>query len=210
MATLGEFVGSGANTTKLLLHLNGNSADSSGNGNNGTDTAITYSQSNGRFGMGAGFNGSTSKIAYASSASLTPQTFTIGAWVKLNSTSNFPIWGGDNVVGGITVKAGGYGAVDKSNIANLVTGVKAYTAGVWTHLMATYNSSTDLCVLYKDGEYDNSATSNQTFTQTNQAVGRNNAEWANGSIDEFIMENRVWTASEVKKYYTYAKGRFNN
>ena len=40
--TLGEYIGAGSATTKLLLHLNGNSTDSSGNGNNGTDTDVLY------------------------------------------------------------------------------------------------------------------------------------------------------------------------
>jgi hypothetical protein len=29
-----------------------------------------------------------------------------------------------------------------------------------------------------------------------------------GAIDEVIIENRAWTASEVKKYYTNSLGRF--
>lgn len=29
-----------------------------------------------------------------------------------------------------------------------------------------------------------------------------------GSIDEVIVENRAWTAEQVKKYHTYSKGRF--
>ena len=63
MATLGEYLGAGASTTKLLLHLNGKSTDSSGNGNNGTNSNITYSLANGKFGQGAGFNGSSNSIS---------------------------------------------------------------------------------------------------------------------------------------------------
>jgi hypothetical protein len=29
-----------------------------------------------------------------------------------------------------------------------------------------------------------------------------------GSMDEVIVENVAWSAEKVKKYYTYAKGRF--
>lgn len=29
-----------------------------------------------------------------------------------------------------------------------------------------------------------------------------------GSIDEVILENIVWSAEKIKKYYTMAKGRF--
>ena len=60
----GRTVGEGWPQAGLVLgmHLNGNSTDYSGNNNHGTDTAITYSTANGKFGQGAGFNGSSSKI----------------------------------------------------------------------------------------------------------------------------------------------------
>lgn len=61
--TLGEYLPN--SNTKLLLHLNGSSADSSGNNNNGTDTSITYSQANGKFGQGAGFDSTSDKILIA-------------------------------------------------------------------------------------------------------------------------------------------------
>ena len=47
--SLGEYIPN--SNTKLLLHLNGNSTDSSGNGNNGTDTNITYGLGYGKFGQ---------------------------------------------------------------------------------------------------------------------------------------------------------------
>ena len=68
--SLGEYNGAGSGTTKLLAHLNGNSNDSSGNANNGSDTNITYSLANGKLGQGAGFNGSSSLIDYGNPASL--------------------------------------------------------------------------------------------------------------------------------------------
>ena len=30
-----------------------------------------------------------------------------------------------------------------------------------------------------------------------------------GSISEFFIENKVWSELEIKRYYTYAKGRYN-
>lgn len=50
----------------------GNSIDASGNGNNGTDTAITYASGNGAVGQYASFNGSTSKIGLGSTSRLNP------------------------------------------------------------------------------------------------------------------------------------------
>ena len=47
--SFGEYLGAGSSTTKLLLHLNGNSNDSSGNGNNGTVTGAVLTTD--RFGF---------------------------------------------------------------------------------------------------------------------------------------------------------------
>ena len=45
------------------------------------------------------------------------------------------------------------------------------------------------------------------------SVEKENSSYDNGvgysgAIDEVIIENRAWTASEVKKYYTNSLGRF--
>lgn len=71
-------------TLSAYYRLEGNSNDSKGS-NNGSDTAITYSTGNGKFGQGAGFNGTTSKIAIADNAALDLDTgdFTITCWVNL-------------------------------------------------------------------------------------------------------------------------------
>ncbi len=36
----------------------------------------------------------------------------------------------------------------------------------------------------------------------------NTARWMTGTLDEVIIENVVWTPAQVKKYYTYSKGRY--
>ena len=59
----------------------GNSIDSK-SANNGLDTAITYSPANGKFGQGASFNGSNSRIITAS-ATLT-NSITWSLWIRPN------------------------------------------------------------------------------------------------------------------------------
>jgi len=83
----GQYLGAGSATTKLLLHLNGNSTDVSGNGNNGTDANITYGLGNGKFFAGAGFNGTTSKIRCSSAISFTGN-FTISFWIYMNDNTD--------------------------------------------------------------------------------------------------------------------------
>jgi hypothetical protein len=54
---------------------------------NGTDTAVIYSA--GKFGNGASFNGTSSKIVLTDNSALKPTgAFTIGCWFKTNSTGS--------------------------------------------------------------------------------------------------------------------------
>ena len=217
--TLGEYLGAGSATTKLLLHLNGNSTDSSGNGNNGTDTNITYSQANGKFGQGAGFNGSNSWITRANLMSAT-NTATISMWVKMtNFTNTIQAIGGisaDNVNGSFFFYAYNSNSAIRALIRtnNNLDGVSAsgLSSGVWYNLLATYDGSK--MKYYVDSKFigEINMTGNVggniplLLGQTNVS---NYNYWLNGAIDEVIVENRAWTASEVRKYYTNAKGRFH-
>jgi len=69
---------------KGYYRLNGNSNDSSPSGNNGTDTAITYSTSYGKFFQGGLFNGTTSRINFGADLAAWKFTgsYTITGWVK--------------------------------------------------------------------------------------------------------------------------------
>jgi len=62
----GRFIGEAYPQSGLVAgyHFNGRSTDFSGNNNHGTDTSVTYSQANGRFGKGAGFDANTDQIQF--------------------------------------------------------------------------------------------------------------------------------------------------
>ncbi len=88
MATLGEYNGAGSGITKALYHLNGSSADSSGNGNNGTDNEVTYGAGYGKYGKGVSFNitnTDSKRITVADNASLDINYITVSAWINLQS-----------------------------------------------------------------------------------------------------------------------------
>lgn len=228
MATLGEYLGAGASTTKLLLHLNGSSVDSSGNGNNGTDTNITYGLAYGKLGQGASLNGSSSKITIANHENLRPASaFTISAWIyKTNKTSYGIVFnsGYDNSsspyqFGGIRMYV--------SNSGDLVGQIGAYgttftignsggniNATTWYHIAFTWTGTQ--AYLYLNGsQLFNTANSTAPSYQTSNAVligarqiGASNDLWFGGSIDEVIVENVAWSAEQVKKYYSASKGRW--
>lgn len=75
--------GNGKNITKLLLPLDGNSRDFSGNGNNGSDSNMSYITDNGV--RTAKFNDSNSYISVPNISDLT-KNFTILLWAKFYSS----------------------------------------------------------------------------------------------------------------------------
>lgn len=64
--------------------MEGNSNDASGNGYNGTDTSMTYGASYGKFGQGADFNGTSSKIVTTINSNL-GGNLTFSCWYYLSS-----------------------------------------------------------------------------------------------------------------------------
>jgi hypothetical protein len=228
--SLGEFLPS--SSTKEYLPLNGNSADASGNANNGADTDMSYGLAYGKFGQGALFNAGTSFINVTDAASLKFGTgnFTISAWVNVAANGvRYAI-----VHKGMT-KTGGYLAVyqlmrntdntfyvyaDNGNAAGagyaLSSSVTTTTIGVWYNVIFTKDGKT--VNIYVNGKLEGTASCSGATLDTDNTeplmIGRQRNQtsgyinYFNGNIDEVIIENRAWSASEIKKYYTYAKGRF--
>ena len=228
---LGEYIGAGSGTTKLLLHLNGNSTDSSGNGNNGTVNGATVT-TNGKFGSCYDFDGTNDEIV-CPSVSLTGN-FTISIWVNpdalpatdviMSLIAKYDVVSSNNT--GYDCRLRNDSGIQYVDIF-LGTGFATFTGlyyqaslptSNWSNLLWVYNGST--IKLYLNGtevaSINNTANpANNTkqtyigsfghYTPTGTHLGR----WFNGRADEIIIENRAWTASEIKKYYTNSKGRFH-
>lgn len=223
--SLGEFIPT--SNTKLLLHLNDNSNDSSGNSNNGTNTAVTFSQANGRFGQGAGFIGSnSSKITFVDSASLKPTgAFTIGFWIKTNNANNtdciiFQSYAYNNRAYGISIIKNGSNKYTLFRIGNS-TSTYYHTSSYqmnnnnWTCMGFTFDG-TNTTKIYVDGNIKSTNTSMgaPSYNTTNYVrIGCENSSGTDinfwdFNLDEFIFENRAWTAQEMKKHYTNSLGRY--
>lgn len=222
MSTLGEYLGAGSGTTKLLLNLNGNSTDSSGNSNNGTDTAITYSQANGRFGQGAGFNGSSSKIENSSPSGLPTinGNKTISLWLNIPSlpgVNSYSVFGLFNNTSSptsssqITINSSPEGNHISARIWGGGISVNSNfipTINTWYNIIYTYNGTTHS--IYINGKLLNTATtSSQTGNSVFYSLGSyptNTDQWYNGKLDEIILENVAWTPQQVAKYYANSLG----
>lgn len=205
--------------TKWYWKLDGNSLDSSGLGNNGTDTAISYVA--GRVGQAASFNGSSSQI-YKDSASFDfywTQNITFSCWVKpsaLPSSSTYyyhPI---------AIQEAATQSTVDKSikifgdgSVAFFVYDWAAKYAksatwlvsiNNWYHLLWVYNGTN--AILYSNGVQVWTITASWTFNFTTPRLcmshysGEVDSKFFNWLIDEVIIEDRAWSATEVRNYYS--------
>ena len=224
---LGEYLGAGASTTKLLLHLNGNSTDSSGNGNDGTTNGIDYV--NGRFRQAASFNSTFDYIEIQNESAFDFERnmpFTISVWVKFNASSSGDrafickrVSDDKGIFFDITYYNNQITATLRNSSTNLLqkatnnsfTDTTNFHNYLWTY---NGNSQASGSLIYVDGViqatttlYDNLTTS--ILNDAKVMVGNyNNAPRnLNGLIDEVIWENVVWTPEYIKKYYTYSKGR---
>jgi len=208
---------------KGYWRLNGNSNDASGNGKNGTDTAITYLQANGRINQGAGFNGSTSKILLPNIglSGATPRT--VMAWVSVNSTSLITVYSSGVAVAGSQFVIYINGASTRDVYVALgnndyYTPTNAVVANVKTHIAVTFAGgtvSTSTIKVYVNGVLKTltkagSGTVANT-TDSNYAIGYDApsaSRWFNGSIDEVIAEARAWSQAEIKRKIAADKGFF--
>lgn len=237
--TLGEYMGAGSGTTKLLLHLNGSSTDSSGNSNNGI--IVGASSVDAKFGKGYYFANPSSTAAainyiyVPNSSSMNPGSsdLTLGIWFKTSATGRsqaiifkYNSLNHKNLLG-FEIDASYYfkGIIRDGNNNNIsTTSPNTVNDGKWHSAIQTRVGTTGS--LYLDGNLVDTNTNSSIgtinlnssgsywwigcySTSTLPSTGSNNSY--NGYLDEHFLEiGKGWTASEVKKYYTYAKGRFNN
>lgn len=205
--------------------LNGNSNDASGNGNNGTDTVITYSQANGRLNQGAGFNGSSSGISIVDNSALTPTSSgTIIVFVK---PTVLPASG--NIMGIIDKRDNANGTngwlIQLYNNAGTqeirfqtknVTGILAIaqyalSTSEWSMIAVTYTSGI-VPSLYVNAK---KLTLSQSYAGTIQNYAtplrfgrRSDGYYYNGSIDEIIIDNTEYSPAKLKNRLMAIKGFF--
>lgn len=215
----GRFIGESYPQAGLVAgwHLNGGSTDFSGNNNHGTDTAITYSQANGKFGRGADFNGSTGFIQLPNiSATLgTLSAFSISFWLNAD---NKDYGAGEGKVIDIRGSGTGYIIFRVTSINfnwYLYNGTEAQfnyarVVGSWVHIAYVYDGSN--LIGYLNGNRVGSASRTGTVaTGVSGCFGREyNASAAaqyDGKLDEVLIFNRALTPQEIRRMYALGVGK---
>ncbi|MCL4417657.1 MAG: DUF2341 domain-containing protein, partial [Actinobacteria bacterium] len=192
-------------------HMEGNSLDSSGNNNNGTDSNVTYGTAYGKYGQGASFNGSSSYINLSSFPTVTnPASWAF--WVDPSSVSGGSYGGGigSTIVDG-NENGGSSGYVIGINNSNKLWfwpsgGNDKYSSGTiplntWTYVVCTYNGSN--LVIYINGAVDSTQSMSAPQTPTFLKIGSESwvTGYMNGSIDEVRIYNRALSSTEVSNLY---------
>lgn len=192
----------------------GNSNDSKGS-NNGTDTTVTYSTANGKYGQGAGYNGTSSKTRTAnnpfSNANLA--TATIVFWFKLASApaANAHTL---NIEGWVTAWLNTSGYVEcksSGGDGDLVTYSTNICDGAWHHVAFKWNSTTS-SELYVDnvsrGTHAPSGAPNVDSTTRPMGIGASwqDANWFGGAIDDMAVFSKGLSATEINTLYSDATG----
>lgn len=183
---------------------------------NGTDTAITYSAANGKFGQGAGFNGSTSRIVISKSAVPTgAKSFT--AWIKPSSIASnaFLLTDGDGTNASVCFLLDSDGKMRlswDSLVTTLSTSTGIITTGNWYHVAFTATGTSGVIYLngvsVASGSIGTEAAQQPTFRFSGRytSAGSGDAIQYTGAMDDLAIFNRVLTAAEVANLYAEESG----
>ena len=194
-----------------LYAFEGNALDTSGSGNNGAATAVSYVA--GKVGsLAAQFDGSSSYVLIPRSVT---DDFTVALWVKTTDTAGgagAQWWSGKGLVDGEVV---GGGADWGTAIVNgkFVLGVGSaggdttipssvnINDGNWHHVAATRNNTSGAMAVYVDGVLRGNGTGptgSRTFPPSlrigSLQTGNN---FLNGTLDDVRLYDRILTVGEI-------------
>ena len=219
--SFGEAISEGASVEKLLLHLNGNANDSSGNGFNGTATNVTYSLAAGKLNEGAAFTTATSKISIADNAALRfTNNFTVSfLFFTTNTDSSQHCY-----VSKSRVVAGNYTGWVINKYASQQIGFVIFKGAMalddlyipTSNLLGKWNlihciKDSNVMKIYLNGEFKVSRYCGTMVASTDPLIIGNSTTiygFADANIDEVRIRTRVLTQQEIQKEYTNALGRF--
>jgi chitodextrinase len=181
-------------------------ADASGNGSVGTITAATWT-TQGRYGNALSFNGSSSTVRVASSASLNPgSAMTLSAWIRpaasqsgwrtiLQRQADAYFLTASSDAAGRSAGGGTLGGNVQYVVAPAANPINA-----WTHVALTYDGT--MLRMYVNGtQVITRAAGGTVQTTTNPLwIGGNQpyGEYFQGLIDDLRVYNRALTAADIQ------------
>ncbi|MFC8515451.1 LamG-like jellyroll fold domain-containing protein [Streptomyces sp. NPDC057257] len=186
-----------------------------GNTTNGYTEGNTAWAGSGKVGSNSlSFNGSGTTMAVVPSSVIdTGQSYSVGAWVKLNSlTGNqtFASLVGFKVSPFYLQLSGGKfvfvtrAADDNGSTATNVTASASAATGTWYHVLGVYDSSAQTISLYVNGTLQGTTAFSSPWTARGATLigaatyNQGPVDFTNGQIDDVHFYNRVLTSSEIQ------------
>lgn len=186
--------------------------DTFGNNNTGT-LGATAGWTTGRIGAYAlNLNGTAASVVNVPGPVIdTSQSYTVAAWVKLNTLTGFQTFAslsGTNVSPFyLQLNAGqfNFGQRGSDSTASTLSEAKGLTptTGTWYHVAGVYDKTANTVSLYVNGVLQSTSPATTAWKATNQTVighGKWNGapvDYVNGSIDDVRFYDRVLTAAEL-------------
>ena len=211
-------VSTGANCG-LIAHykLDGNAADSSGNGNHGTAVGgVIWAKD--RFGNcngAASFDGIDDYIKVKQSISLEPtQGLTLAAWVNGTSMGGWLIRKSNAFTSGYILSLLGFGNDFQIRLANMSTGACTVAVGAdvpnfrntWVFLTGTYDLASKTAKLYVNGNLINTQTNACYLMQHSGdlffAADTFETSHVKAYMDDIRIYNRALSVAEIQQLYT--------
>ncbi|MEK6698308.1 MAG: LamG-like jellyroll fold domain-containing protein [Nitrospirota bacterium] len=202
-----------------LWHMDGDWADASGNGNNGTANNGAMFSTDARVGSGAAsFDGVDDYVDFGNSASLMlTGPHTVESWVKFNSfpTEWIPLAVAQKFRYGLYYNSAAKFIRAHRNLGSTIYCLDhsiTFTPGVWYHLVQVFDGTN--LYIYINGELKvqgSGSTISLANTSDSALIGRgwNSADVYkfSGLIDEAAIYKRALTAAEINKSYNDGLGR---
>jgi len=192
--------------------FNGNAADDSGNGLDGTITggaSLTTGQ-NGAANGAYSFNGTNQYVQLGQSTNFNTKEFTYSVWAK---TTN-PALSQDIIAKELQYKyrftSGGIGILIGANGTSWTkntTAAYTFAANTWYHLLLTVSSSRNIINLYVNGALvmttDLAGAPIATFNTSPVYIASHNSsvDMFNGALDDARIYSRTLSAAEVQGLY---------
>ena len=186
--------------------------DSSGNGNNGVSTSVTYAA--GRFGQAAVFNGSSSFVAlpFFNFVSGSSANFTASLWFNvtdMSASNNLIQLSGSSATNSsfnVQLLSDGTFRIDSYGVGYAFTGLATVSTNNWYNLVLVNAGGT--CTPYLNGSAGNVLTHNIGFSGSYSNLGARyvlgslyTLDITTGSIDQVRIFNSAISAGNVTSLY---------
>src|SRR5210317_385886 len=180
------------------------------------DGSTSHSINGGKFGAGGYFNGSSSQITVASTATspidFTARSYSFSCWVNTTSTTYQTIlskYGNSDSYRAFSLNINANGTIQakerSGGTSYNTTSTGTINNGSWNHIVLTKSSTNT--IIYINGSLDennaNTVTSNSGLTEPFRIGAENTAspEWFDGKIDQVRLFSKALTSSEVSTLY---------